>query len=169
VWTYDNTWFWGIGCGKIDGVPFGYNIGYGFGDTSNATENMLFYNGKCHKLDVVDFGIPENVMDTWTMTSSDNRWNMTFKPFFNDRTDISVGVMSQHADKLFGLLNGTAILDDGTELKIEKAKKLLRESYMSVSDISELLSFDNPNYFSKTFKRITGSTPTKYRNMRKEM
>jgi AraC-like DNA-binding protein len=56
-----------------------------------------------------------------------------------------------------------------TELKIEKAKKLLRESYMSVSDISELLSFDNPNYFSKTFKRITGSTPTKYRNMRKEM
>ena len=119
VWTYDNTWYWGVGSGTVNGKPFGYNIGYGFGDTSNASENMLFYDGKCHKLDLVDFCIPENVMDTWNMTSSDNRFRMTFKPFFNDRTDISVGVMSQHADKLFGMLNGTAVLDDGTELKIE--------------------------------------------------
>ena len=95
-------------------------IGYGFGDTSAASENMLFYDGKCHKLDVVDFGIPsDNVMKEWRMTSNDGRWNMTFKPFFNDRTDISASVISQHADKLFGFLNGTAILDDGKEMKIE--------------------------------------------------
>ncbi len=119
VWTYDNTWYWGVGSGTVNGKPFGYNIGYGFGDTTAASENMLFYDGKCHKLDLVDFCIPENVMDTWNMTSSDNRFNMQFTPFFNDRTDISVGIMSQHADKLFGMLNGVAILDDGTELKIE--------------------------------------------------
>jgi len=119
VWTYDNTWFWGIGSGTVNGKPFGYNIGYGFGDTSAASENMLFYDGRCHKLDLVDFCIPENVMDTWNMTSSDNRFRMQFNPFFNDRTDISVGVMSQHADKLFGMLNGIAVLDDGKELKIE--------------------------------------------------
>ncbi len=119
VWTYDNTWFWGVGSGTVNGKPFGYNIGYGFGDTSNASENMLFYDGKCHKLDLVDFCIPENVMNTWNMTSSDNRFRMQFTPFFNDRTDISVGIMSQHADKLFGMLNGVAVLDDGTELKIE--------------------------------------------------
>jgi len=58
-------------------------------------------------------------MAPWNMTSSDNRFTMQFTPFFNDRTDISAGVMSQHADKLFGMLNGTAVLDDGTELKIE--------------------------------------------------
>jgi hypothetical protein len=119
VWTYNNTWFWGVGSGTVNGKPFGYNIGYGFGDTSAASENMLFYDGKCHKLDLVDFCIPENVMDTWNMTSSDNRFRMQFTPFFNDRTDISVGIMSQHADKLFGMLNGVAVLDDGTELKIE--------------------------------------------------
>ncbi len=119
VWTYDNTWYWGIGSSYINGKPFGYNLGYGFGDTSNASENMLFYDGKCHKLDLIDFGIPENVFDEWVITSSDGRFNARFKPFFNDRTDISVGVISQHADKLFGWLNGTAVLDDGTELKIE--------------------------------------------------
>ncbi|MBE6795772.1 MAG: DUF2804 domain-containing protein [Ruminococcaceae bacterium] len=120
VWTYDNTWFWGIGCGYVDGKPFGYNIGYGFGDTSNASENMIFYDGKCRKLDLVDFGMPDtNPMDEWKLTSNDNRWNMTFKPFFNDHTNISAGVICEKADKLFGVLNGTVTLDDGTVLKIE--------------------------------------------------
>ena len=119
VWTYDNTWYWGVGSGTVNGKPFGYNIGSGFGDTSKTSENMLFYDGKCHKLDLIDFCIPENVMRPWNMTSSDNRFRMVFTPFFNDRTDISVGIMSQHADKLFGMLNGVAVLDDGTELKIE--------------------------------------------------
>lgn len=31
VWTYKNTWYWGSASGQIDKVPFGWNIGYGFG------------------------------------------------------------------------------------------------------------------------------------------
>jgi len=60
-----------------------------------------------------------NPMDEWKLTSNDNRWNMTFKPFFNDHTNISAGVICEKADKLFGVLNGTVTLDDGTVLKIE--------------------------------------------------
>ncbi len=119
VWTYDNTWYWGIGSGLVNGKPFGYNIGYGFGDTSAATENMFFYDGKAHKLDVVDFGIPGHVMNPWHMTSNDGRFTMTFVPEYNDRTDVGIGIMSQHADKLFGRVNGTAVLDDGTALTIK--------------------------------------------------
>ena len=48
VWTYHNTWYWGSASGQVDGVPFGWNIGYGFGDTSAASENMLFYGGRAH-------------------------------------------------------------------------------------------------------------------------
>ena len=33
VWTYHNTWYWGSASGLVDGVDFGFNIGYGFGDT----------------------------------------------------------------------------------------------------------------------------------------
>lgn len=50
VWTYDNTWYWGSGNCMVNGKPFGFNIGYGFGNTSAATENILFYNGKAHKI-----------------------------------------------------------------------------------------------------------------------
>lgn len=63
VWTYHNTWYWGSASGKVDGEDFGFNIGYGFGDTSAATENMLFYKGKSHKLSEVYFNIPMKRFD----------------------------------------------------------------------------------------------------------
>ena len=67
VWTRDNTWFWGVAQGWQDGRGgarpgshcFGLNLGYGFGDTSAASENMAFVDGVCHKLHRVDFGVPE--------------------------------------------------------------------------------------------------------------
>ena len=54
-----------------------------------------------------------------------------------------------------------------THLKIKKAKALLRETSLSVTEISDSLSFDSPNYFSKVFKRTTGYTPLQYKKMRK--
>lgn len=119
-WTYDNTWYWGIGSGLVNGKPFGYNIGYGFGNTRNASENMIFYDGKCHKLDLVDFGIPTgNVMEKWYMTSNDNRWKMEFIPFFNDKVKLKLPFVSQFADKLFGRLSGRVVLDNGEILEIK--------------------------------------------------
>ena len=50
-----------------------------------------------------------------------------------------------------------------TSLKIEKAKQLLRENELSVKEIADALAFDTPNYFSKTFKQLTGQTPSSYK------
>lgn len=52
-----------------------------------------------------------------------------------------------------------------TILKIEKAKHLLRKNQMNITQISELLAFDTPNYFTKTFRKITGYTPLQYKKM----
>ena len=49
------------------------------------------------------------------------------------------------------------------ELKINQAKQLLRENELSVKEISEKLAFNTPDYFTKTFKRITGVTPLAYK------
>ena len=119
VWTYDNTWYWGSGNMDLDGNRFGFNIGYGFGNTSAATENVLFYNGKVHKLDEVYFNLPENgYMDPWTFSSSDGRFEMTFQPVL-DRSaclDFKVLVSDQH--QVFGRMSGEAVLDDGTVIRI---------------------------------------------------
>lgn len=124
VWTYKNTWYWGSASWSVDGVPFGWNIGYGFGDTSAASENMLFYGGKAHKLSQVRFNIPmkngtEDYMSPWTFTSDDGRFEMDFKPYLDRAscTDIKIICSDQH--QVFGLFTGEARLDDGTVIQVK--------------------------------------------------
>ena len=49
-------------------------------------------------------------------------------------------------------------------LKIGEAKRLIREGKYRFSEISDLLAFESPQYFSKVFKKHTGRTPGEYRN-----
>lgn len=123
VWTYHNTWYWGSASGLAEGVPFGFNIGYGFGDTSAATENMLFYNGRTHKLSQVSFNIPmrdgkEDYMKPWTFTSDDGRFEMDFAPVLDRASCTSVGVIKSDQHQVFGKFTGTAVLDDGTPVRV---------------------------------------------------
>ena len=48
------------------------------------------------------------------------------------------------------------------ELRIEKAKQLIHASEMNVSEISDALGFASPHYFSRQFKKITGTSPREY-------
>jgi len=130
IWEPVNQWYWSSASTMLNGMPFGFNIGHGFGDTSNATENMIFYNGVCHKLDQIEFQIPgdkvgdlkheipdDNYMKPWKFTTNDGRLDMDFVPLL-DRTsglDNSSGYPAgQH--QVFGYFSGIAVLDDGTEL-----------------------------------------------------
>lgn len=49
-------------------------------------------------------------------------------------------------------------------IRVEKAKKLLTDWNLSISEISRLTGFSEHNYFSKVFKKLTGQTPAEYRN-----
>ncbi len=120
VWTYDNTWKWGSGNADIDGHKFGFNIGYGFGDTKAASENILFWDGVAHKLDDVTFNIPEgSYTDPWTFTSSDGRFEMSFEPIIDRAAKIDVKVIISDQHQVFGRLSGKAVLDDGTVINVK--------------------------------------------------
>lgn len=120
VWTYDNTWYWGSGNCDLDGHSFGFNIGYGFGDTSAATENVLFYDGKVHKLDDVTFHIPpDSYMKPWTFTSSDGRFEMDFQPVLDRAARISALVIESDQHQVFGKMSGKAVLDDGQTVELK--------------------------------------------------
>ncbi|MBO4377045.1 MAG: DUF2804 domain-containing protein, partial [Lachnospiraceae bacterium] len=120
VWTYDNTWNWGSGNCDLGGHAFGFNIGYGFGNTSAATENILFYDGVAHKLDDITFNIPEDsYMSPWTFTSSDGRFEMDFVPVLDRAAKIDFKVIVSDQHQVFGKMSGFAILDDGTKLEIK--------------------------------------------------
>lgn len=120
VWTYINQWYWGSGNCMVNGKPFGFNIGYGFGDTSKASENMLFYNGTCHKIDDVTFHFSkEDYMKPWKFTSSDGRFEMNFKPVLDRAAKTSALIIVSDQHQVFGYMSGQAVLDDQTVIKIQ--------------------------------------------------
>ena len=120
VWTYDNTWHWGSGNADIGGNTFGFNIGYGFGNTAAATENVIFYNGRVHKLDDIEFNIPESsYMDPWKFTSSDRRFEMAFVPVLDRAACLDYKVIVSDQHQVFGRMSGVAVLDDGTKIEVK--------------------------------------------------
>lgn len=74
-----------------------------------------------------------------------------------------------YAFREFKKETGQSIMAYFTKLKIDQAKQLLRENELSVRQIAEVLAFDTPSYFSKTFKRITGQTPSAYQKMNRKL
>ena len=123
VWTYHNTWYWSSASGLLNGVPFGWNLGYGFGNTSAATENALFYGGRLHKLEHITFEIPfkdgkEDFLSEWRMTSSDGRFEMRFAPILDRAACMDVKLLKSDQHQVFGKFTGTAVLDDGSVLSV---------------------------------------------------
>lgn len=125
VWTYDNTWYWAAAQGYQNGHVVTLNLGYGFGDTSAASENMVFVDGIAHKLDEVDFGIPTKADGTyeylqpWKMTDNRGRLSLTFDPHIDRQDNVNVGgIVRSQQHQVFGVLNGYVVLDDGTVLPI---------------------------------------------------
>jgi len=54
------------------------------------------------------------------------------------------------------------------KIRIDESKKLLETTADSIIDISLSVGFNNHNHFSATFKKLTGVTPTVYRNQIKK-
>ena len=123
VWTYANTWYWSSASGIADGHTFGWNFGYGFGDTNNATENMLFFDGRAHKLNEVKFHMPklggkDKLLKPWRITSDDGRVRLLFEPVLDRASDTNALIVRSNQHQVFGKFTGICRLDDGTKVII---------------------------------------------------
>ena len=52
--------------------------------------------------------------------------------------------------------------------KIEEAQYLIIYTDLPINEVSKLLNFNSPLYFSNLFKKYTGVSPTEYRKLHKE-
>ncbi len=124
---YSLVWYWGNGSTYLTDEKgerhiFGFEITWGIGDESNATETCIFYDGKAHKFDAVDvevFPKPDKYMEQWKFISADGRFDMTMTPFYDHHSDLNVLVMRMNSHQVHGLWNGKVTLDDGRVLEIK--------------------------------------------------
>lgn len=118
VWPYGDSWYWGSASWMVDGRSFGFNVGYGFGDTSQATENAVFRDGRLHKLGSVTFHInPRDWLAPWRFTSDDGRLEMTMTPILDRSATVNLLIYSSTQHQVFGRFSGRAILDDKTKVE----------------------------------------------------
>ena len=74
-----------------------------------------------------------------------------------------VGFNSHYISTKFKEETGQSIKSYIKQAKISEAKTLLKYSELSISQISELLSFSSQSFFTASFKQVTGLTPGRYR------
>jgi two-component system response regulator YesN len=84
--------------------------------------------------------------------------------------DISLEMISEtvrlspfYVSKMFKEQFGTNYIDFLTDCRMEKAKDLLADPQMSLKEITYNIGYNDPNYFSRVFKKMTGFSPTEYR------
>lgn len=65
----------------------------------------------------------------------------------------------------FNKATGKSIREYINELRIADAKRLLKETALTVSEIAFLIGYDSSNYFSEIFKKHVGLSPLKYRKL----
>ncbi|HEY5583287.1 MAG TPA: helix-turn-helix domain-containing protein [Ruminiclostridium sp.] len=62
----------------------------------------------------------------------------------------------------FKALTGMSTIEYLTRIRVNIAKNLLLNSSLSISDISSIVGYENPLYFSRVFKKETGISPRFY-------
>ena len=74
-----------------------------------------------------------------------------------------VNISSYYLSRIFKEGTGENFIDYLTGLRMDKAKELLATTQYSMKEICAKVGYSDPNYFSKTFKKNVGVTPTEYR------
>ena len=68
--------------------------------------------------------------------------------------------------KLFKTETGINYSTYLNQVRVEKSKELLLNEDLTLVEISNLVGFEEQSYFTKVFRRITGTTPGKFRETR---
>ncbi len=69
-----------------------------------------------------------------------------------------------HLSRMFSQESDFSLFEYLAEVRINEAKKLLRDGRLLISEVAERTGYDNGNYFAKVFRRKVGCSPGKYRS-----
>lgn len=147
---------------KITPSPFG---------SSQMTKNLLeiFLIKLCRNTDVVT----KEMRQSYVIGGVDVPYNVKeILDYLQEHIygKVTIGDLAKHLDKsestikqLFAQYRDGGIIRYYNRLKIKEARKLIREGNYNMTQISDMLQFDNPQYFSKCFKTVTNMTPSEYK------
>jgi len=87
------------------------------------------------------------------------------KDLYLEKIADEMGVSIKYISKVFKCKTGMNLTDYISQIRVEKVKELLRNTDMSIGDISKKVGIFSRATFVRTFKKIEGITPSEYREM----
>lgn len=75
----------------------------------------------------------------------------------------TVDISPYYFSRVFKDETGENFIDYLTDIRIDRAKQLLETTDASMKEICAMVGYSDPNYFSRSFKRRVGVTPTEYK------
>lgn len=91
-----------------------------------------------------------------------------FKQISLDDVSREVDISPYYFSKIFKDETGVNFIDYLTNIRIDKAKELLANSDLSMKEICGKVGYSDPNYFSRSFKKNVGVTPTEFKDRKKD-
>ena len=80
----------------------------------------------------------------------------------------AASVSPAYLSRLFGEHMDTSFIDYLTVMRVERAEKLIRETRMNIKEVSFAVGYQDPNYFSKIFRKVVGISPSMYAERNKD-
>jgi two-component system response regulator YesN len=68
-----------------------------------------------------------------------------------------------YLSRIFKQNLGCTLMEYLTQIRLEKAKAMLRDPKYNITQVAEESGFEDPGYFTRVFKKIEGITPSRYK------
>jgi two-component system response regulator YesN len=119
----------------------------------------------------------ENLVNNYVIHSGDNQTLLIRKVFsyinshYLDNCSIdnvarSVGMNSAYLCVLFKKQTGMTVNQYMTKIKLERAQELLKDPTIKIYEIAQMAGYQDHNYFARIFRKLTGYSPSEYRERR---
>ncbi|GGD56801.1 helix-turn-helix transcriptional regulator [Paenibacillus nasutitermitis] len=76
-----------------------------------------------------------------------------------------IQISKSYLQVMFKEITGSTPIEYLIQVRINKAKELIKEGYYNIREVSELVGFNDAFYFSKCFKKNEGMSPKDYRSI----
>jgi len=73
------------------------------------------------------------------------------------------GFNPSYLSRLYKQISGQALSEYITEVRLNKAKELLRQNSRKIHEVAEALGFESATYFARFFRKAANVSPTEYR------